>query len=199
MTNKSLNGSKPLPITLEMMFGGIREAAVMLNISEKQKVFGWMPKSLLLKQMRFKVWVHIYKTSRTFRDNATLFITWILKDMNSVIDSDWSKTTTTTLRVFKISALKIITVFSMITAISRAKHWILYHVQLVWGRKDWTYCAVSLSLPLSKQQCDRLPQDYCLLNIYWWQYHYRCLLLHILSDIINFLCMIPVFGNLTVQ
>lgn len=47
MTNKSLNGSKPLPITLEMMFGAILEAAVMLNISEKQKVFGWMPKSLL--------------------------------------------------------------------------------------------------------------------------------------------------------
>jgi len=45
MTNKSLNGSKPLPIT--MMFGGMWEAAVMLNISEKQKVFGWMPKSLL--------------------------------------------------------------------------------------------------------------------------------------------------------
>lgn len=43
------------PITLEMMFGGIWEAAVMLNISEKQKEFGWMPKSLLLKLMQFKV------------------------------------------------------------------------------------------------------------------------------------------------
>lgn len=47
--------SKQLQTTLEMMFGGIREAAVMLNISEKQTVFGWMPKSLLLKRMKFKV------------------------------------------------------------------------------------------------------------------------------------------------
>ncbi len=51
--------SKRFPITLEIMFGGIREAAAMLNISEKQTMFGWMPKTLLLKRMEFKVWVHV--------------------------------------------------------------------------------------------------------------------------------------------